>query len=86
MHFKVWYSDSNDTVRRVCFLCFFPFRNKTGLKGTVSGTYSENLLEPSVIETLHKNRKAREPFAYAVNEAFIDFITNPRGMNPQTEQ
>ena len=65
---------------------FFPFRNKTDLKGTVSGTYSENLLEPSVIETLNKNRKAREPFADAVDEAFIDFITNPRGMNPQTEQ
>ena len=56
------------------------------MKGTVSGTYSENLLEPSVIETLNKNRKAREPFADAVDEAFIDFITNPRGMNPQTEQ
>ena len=56
------------------------------MKGTVSGTYSENLLEPSVIETLNKNRRALEPFTDAVDEAFIDFITNPRRMNPQTEQ
>lgn len=65
---------------------FFPFRNKTDLKGTVSGTYSEKLIEPSVIETLNKNRRALEPFTDAVDEAFIDFITNPRRMNPQTEQ
>ena len=65
---------------------FFPFRNELDLKATVSRTYSENLLEPTVTEIVNKNRKTCEPFADAVDEAFIDFITNPRGMDPQAEQ
>ena len=65
---------------------FFPFRNESDLKAAVSGTYLEKLLEPSVTETVHKNRRACEPFADAVNEAFINFIANPRGMGPQAEQ
>ena len=57
------------------------------MKGTVSGIYSKKLLlEPSVIETLNKNRSAREPFADSGDKTFIDFIANPCGMNPQAEQ
>ena len=65
---------------------FFPFRNESDLKATVSRTYSQKLLEPTVTEVVNKNRKACEPFADAVDEAFIDFIANPRGMDPQAEQ
>ena len=65
---------------------FFPFRNESDLKATVSRTYSQKLLEPTVTEVVNKNRKACEPFADAVDEAFIDFIANPRGMDPQEEQ
>ena len=65
---------------------FFPFRNESDLKATVSRTYSEKLLEPTVTKIVNKNRKAWEPFADAVNEAFIDFIANRRGMDPQAEQ
>ena len=65
---------------------FFPFRNESGLKATVSRTYSEKLLEQTVTETVNKNRKACELFADAVDEAFIDFIANPRGMDLQAEQ
>ena len=65
---------------------FFPFKNESDLKAAVSGTYSEKLLEPSVTETVHKNRRACEPFADVVNEAFINFIANPCGMGPQAEQ
>ena len=65
---------------------FFPFRNESDLKATVSRTYSEKLLEPTVTEIVNKNRKTCEPLAYAVDEAFIDFIANPRGMDPQAEQ
>ena len=65
---------------------FFPFRNESDLKATVSRTYSEKLLEPTVTEIVNKNRKTCEPLAYAVDEAFIDFVANPRGMDPQAEQ
>ena len=65
---------------------FFPFRNESDLKATVSRTYSEKLLEPTVTEIVNKNRKACEHFADAINEAFADFIANPRGLDPQTEQ
>ena len=65
---------------------FFLFRNESDLKATVSRTYSDKLLEPTVIEIANKNRKACEPFADAVDEAFIDFIANPRRMNPHAEQ
>ena len=64
----------------------FPFRNESDLKATVSRTYSEKLLEPTVTEIVNKNRKACEPFADAVDEAFIDFTANPCGVVPQTEQ
>ena len=33
---------------------FFPFRNESDLKATVSGIYMEKLLEPSVTETVNK--------------------------------
>ena len=65
---------------------FFPFRNESDLKATLSRTCSEKLLEPTVAEIVNKNRKACEPFADAVDEAFIDFIANSRGMDPQAEQ
>ena len=62
---------------------FFPFRNESDLNATVSRTYSEKLLEPTVTKIVNKNRKACETFADAVDEAFIDFIGNPRGMDPR---
>ena len=65
---------------------FFPFRNELGLKATVARRYSENLLEPTATEIVNKSRKMCEPFADAVDEAFIDFIANPRGMDPKAEQ
>ena len=65
---------------------FFPFRNESDLNATVSRTYSEKLLEPTVTEIVNKNRKACEPFADSVDEAFIDFIAKPRGMDHQAEQ
>ena len=65
---------------------FFLFRNESDLKATVSRTYPDKLLEPTVIEIANKNRKACEPFADAVDEAFIDFTANPRRMNPHAEQ
>ena len=65
---------------------FFPFRNESDLNATVSRTYSEKLLEPTVTEIVNKNRKACEPFADSVDEAFIDFIAKPRGMDQQAEQ
>ena len=89
MHFKVSYPESNNTARRDShhiLLMFFPFRNKSDLKATVSRTCSEKLLEPTVTEIVNKNRKVCEPFADAVNEAFIDFVASPRGMDPQAEQ
>ena len=64
---------------------FFPFINEPDLKVTVSRTYSEKLLEPTGTGSVNKNRKTCEPFADAVDEAFIDFIANPRGMDPQAE-
>ena len=85
MHFKVSYPESEEYAHHMLFM-FFPFRNKSDLKATVSRTYSEKLLEPTVTEIVNKNRKTCEPLAYAVDEAFIDFVANPRGMDPQAEQ
>ena len=64
-----------DYAHQMLFI-FFPFRNESDLKAAVSGTYLEKLLEPSVTETVHKNRRACEPFADAMDEAFINFIAN----------
>ena len=77
---------SQKSMPITCHLCSFFFRNESYLKATVSRTYSEKLLEPTVTEIVNKNRKACDPFADAVDEAFIDFIANPRGMDPQAEQ
>ena len=65
---------------------FFPFRNESDLKATVSRTYSEKLLEATVTEIVNKDRKVCQPFAETADEAFINFIANPRGMNPRSEQ
>ena len=89
MRFKISYPESTtqpeEYAHHMSFM-FFPFRNESYLKATVSRTYSEKLLEPTVTEIVNENRKACDPFADAVDEAFIDFIANPRGMDPQAEQ
>ena len=36
---------------------FFPFRNESDLKATVSRTYSQKLLEPTVTEVVNKTEK-----------------------------
>ena len=84
-HIPIQTTQPEEYAHQMLFM-FFPFRNESDLKAAVSRTYSEKLLEPTVIEIVNRNRKACEPFEDAVDEAFIDFIANPRGMNPQAEQ
>ena len=40
----------------------------------------------SVIETVSRSRRICEPFNDAVDAAFVHFIANPSGINPQSEQ
>ena len=40
----------------------------------------------SIIETVSRSRRICEPFSDAVDAAFVDFIANPSGINPQSEQ
>ena len=79
MYFKVSYLESNNTANHMLIM-FFLFRNESDLKAKLSRINLEKFLEPTVTEVVNKNRKAWEPFADAVNKAFIGFIANPRGV------
>ena len=89
MYFKVPCSQSANLSKILCtpfVVYFFPFRNEFDLKKSDSGTYSEKLLGLSVIETVSRSWRICEPFNDAVDAAFVDFIANPSGINPQSEQ
>ena len=65
---------------------FFPFREEHELNNTPSGTYTEKLSHPGVLETINRNKRLCEPFGDAVEEAFVQFANNPRGLDPEGEQ
>ncbi|XP_066935952.1 uncharacterized protein [Clytia hemisphaerica] len=64
---------------------FFPFRNENELKGQ-SGTYTEKLLLPEVLEEINRNKELFEPFGDMVDEAMLNFQENPRGYDIYGEQ
>ena len=65
---------------------FYPFRNEEELKATPSGTYTEKLSSPEIVEVVNRNRAILEPLADAVDEAMYNFHTNARGFDIYGEQ
>ena len=41
---------------------YYPFRNEQNLKAGNSGTYTEKLNEPGIIDIIHANKQVFEPF------------------------
>ena len=64
---------------------FFPFRKETDLNNTPSGTYVEKLSFPDVIRIVNRNKAICEPYGNSVDEAFIQFSSNPSGLDPEDE-
>ena len=64
---------------------YYPFRKEDELKGE-SGTYVEKLLEPRVIEYIQNNKSICEPFGEIVDEAFVQFDRDARGLDIHGEQ
>ena len=58
---------------------FFPFRNENELKDE-SGTYTEKLFLPEVLEEINKNKEHFEPFGDVVDEA--NFFSVDRRKHP----
>ena len=66
---------------------FYPFRTEESLKETPSGTYSEKLTEPGVLEIINENKRICEPYGELVDQAFIHFRENiSSGLDPYGEQ
>ena len=65
---------------------FYPFRNEEELKNTPSGTFTEKLLSPEVIEIINRNKAIFEPYADAVDGAMLNFHENTRGFDIYGEQ
>ena len=66
---------------------FYPFREESSLNQTPSGTYSEKLFRPDVIQVVNRNKSKCEPFSETVDEAFAHFNENrARGLDSLGEQ
>ena len=48
---------------------YYPFRNESDLLGKDSGTYTEKLSEPGVIEIVDHNKKVFQPYGDLVETA-----------------
>ena len=64
---------------------YYPFRNENELKSE-TGTYSGKLLDPDVINCINTNKNICEPFGEIVDEAFVHFSRDARGLDIQGEQ
>ncbi|XP_066927184.1 uncharacterized protein [Clytia hemisphaerica] len=65
---------------------FYPFRNEEELKNTPSGSFTEKLFSPEVIEIVNRNKAIFEPYADAVDGAMLNFRENVRGFDIYGEQ
>ena len=55
---------------------FYPFRNENDLKSNITGSYSEKLQEPGVIDVINRNKQVFEPYADLVESALLNLRTN----------
>ena len=62
---------------------FYPFRDEGELNATVSGTYSEKLSEPGILDTVNRNKRQCEPYGDIVDEAFVNFNLNFARFRPK---
>ena len=68
-------------------LMFYPFRSESELNATPSGTYTEKLSQPGVIDIINLNKQKCEPYGQMVDDAFAYFSeNNGRNLDPQGEQ
>ena len=55
---------------------FYPFRNEQDLQSVNSGTYSEKLREPGIIDIVNRNKQVFEPYGDLVESALVNLQTN----------
>ena len=55
---------------------FYPFHNEQHSISDNSGTYSEKLQEPGVIDIVNRNKQIFEPFGDLVESALLNLRTN----------
>ena len=55
---------------------FYPFRNEQDLKSNITGTYSEKLREPGVIDIINTNKQIFEPCGDLFESALLNLRTN----------
>ena len=55
---------------------FYPFRNEEHLKSSNSGTFSEKLQEPGVLNVVNRNKQIFEPFGDLVDTAMLNRRTD----------
>ena len=71
-------------------LMFYPFsvfRSEDELNATPSGTYTEKLSQPGVIDVINLNKQKCEPYGELVDDAFAHFSEeNGRNLDSQGEQ
>ena len=84
-HVPNQYTQSELYAHHLLFM-FFPFRKESELNNMPSKTYTEKLSFPGVLQIVNENKRICEPYADAVDEAFIQFSNNPRGLDPEAEQ
>ena len=55
---------------------FYPFRNEENLKSGNSGTFSEKLQEPGIIDIVNRNKHIFEPYGDLVDSALLNLRTS----------
>ena len=55
---------------------FYPFRNEENLKSDNSGTFSEKLQEPGIIDIVNRNKQIFEPYGDLVDSALLNLRTS----------
>ena len=65
---------------------YYPFRKEDDLKNTETGTFCEKLSDSDVIDCIRRTKNICEPFGEIVDEAFVLFNRDIRGLDIQGEQ
>ena len=55
---------------------FYPFRDEENLKSNISGTFTEKLQEPNILDIININKQIFEPYGDLVDSALLNLRTN----------
>ena len=69
------HKDPEKYAHHILFM-FSPFRNEEVLKSSNTGTYSEKLQEPGILDIVNQNKQIFEPYGDLVDSALLNLHTN----------